>query len=728
MNSFPGDVGPLQVEGDLAAQMVDGIGRYLDRAIEASVGRRPVGLPAEERRRRLARYLGVPELAAPSGFTAGVEMTGGRRSAEVARGRTYGVYAVRWAAFERVHGEGLLLVPDQEPLADVIAMGHCDLPPEACVGLSTGVFPEQQFPRRLAEQGCRVLVPRLLSRDLRYSGHPKVRRVPQPHREFVYRAAYQLGHHIIGYELAVVLSAAGLLGDGGRRLGIIGYGEGGLLALCAGALDERFEATGVSGYFGSRQRLAEEPIDRNVWRLLAEFGDAELAALIAPRAMVIEAATAPEWAVEPTSGPTPGRLRTPPRAEIEAELERLGGLVPGYRPVLVGGGDGPPGGDACLEALLRALDGRARLHPPQSPPAPTEPAAIGSRDPEYNRFVEYVAHNEHLLVEAEYRRRDYWSEADWSSPEAFIESAKAYRRRLWEEVIGALDDPLLPPRPRSRPFCDTSAVTGHEVVLEVFPDVFAYGILLVPKDVAPGERRPVVVCQHGLEGRPQRVADPGDLDPAYHRFAYRLAERGFVTFAPQNPYIGTDRFRLLQRKANPLGLSLFSFITRQHEQILNWLGSLPFVDPQRIGFYGISYGGKTAMRVPALLEGYCLSICSADYNEWIWKCASSRHPYSYLFTGEYEMFEFNLGNTFNHAEMSWLIFPRPFMVERGHHDGVAPDEWVGYEFAKSYRLYSLMGVPERCEIEVFDGPHTIHGEGTFRFLHRWLNWPEPGRR
>ena len=41
--------------------------------------------------------------------------------------------------------------------------------------------------------------------------------------------------------------------------------------------------------------------------------------------------------------------------------------------------------------------------------------------------------------------------------------------------------------------------------------------------------------------------------------------------------------------------------------------------------------------------------------------------------------EFDLGNTFNYGEMAGLIAPRPFMVERGHEDGVAPDEWVAHE-------------------------------------------------
>jgi hypothetical protein len=27
----------------------------------------------------------------------------------------------------------------------------------------------------------------------------------------------------------------------------------------------------------------------------------------------------------------------------------------------------------------------------------------------------------------------------------------------------------------------------------------------------------------------------------------------------------------------------------------------------------------------------------------------------------------------------------------------------------------------------FDGPHMIHGEATFDFLHRHLNWPPPER-
>ena len=86
----------------------------------------------------------------------------------------------------------------------------------------------------------------------------------------------------------------------------------------------------------------------------------------------------------------------------------------------------------------------------------------------------------------------------------------------------------------------------------------------------------MVVCQHGLEGRPQdvpiRKVESSDY---YKAFAVRLAEHGFITFAPQNLYIFGDRFRTLQRKANPLKKTLFSVIVPQHQQITDWLKTLP---------------------------------------------------------------------------------------------------------------------------------------------------------
>jgi len=94
-----------------------------------------------------------------------------------------------------------------------------------------------------------------------------------------------------------------------------------------------------------------------------------------------------------------------------------------------------------------------------------------------------------------------------------------------------------------------------------------------------------------------------------------------------------------------------------------------------------------------------------------------------MYTIEWEMPYFNMGSTFDYAEMSYLIFPRPFMVERGHHDLVGRDHWVAYEYAKTAWLYAQFAMADRTAIEYFQGGHAINGQGTFEFLLKHLGRP-----
>jgi len=369
--------------------------------------------------------------------------------------------------------------------------------------------------------------------------------------------------------------------------------------------------------------------------------------LVAPRPLIIEAAKGPELAL-PGQGGAPARLVTPKLEDVLKEAERARKLVEGLsrqtqiHVVRSGGGTGPYGTDDFLEKLLDAISPGVQLVPSGHPPRHLREEF--NPEPRQDRQVhEMDRHNQWLLVESPYVRQEFMKELDPSWLENYGKSAASYREIVYDEVIGRFENPVLPPSPRSRKAYDTEKWAGYEVVLDVFENVVAYGILLLPKDLKDGEKRPVVVCQHGLEGRPQDTIQTDVPGFQYYKaFAPKLAERGFITFSPQNLYIFTDRFRTLQRKANPLKKTLFSIITPQHQQIVDWLKALPSVDPARIGFYGLSYGGKSAMRVPALVTDYRLSICSADFNEWVWKNASTRSPYSYIWSGEYEIFEFDL--------------------------------------------------------------------------------------
>lgn len=754
---------PLTGTNDLSMDMVAGIDRFLDRELAASVERRAAkwkrdfsspeayAKSIEPNRERFKKIMGVvDERVQPELFPISTPS----RPALLAQAGGYKVFVVRWPVLRGVDAEGLLLQPDAEPVANIIALPDCDATPEMIAGLATGVPAEAQFARRLAENGCRVLVPLLMDRRDMHSGNPKIRMTNQPHREFIYRAAFEMGRHIIGYEVQKVLAAVDLFSQvatTGRNapVGVIGQGEGGLLAFYAAAVDTRINAAAVCGYFQTREHVWNEPIYRNVWTLLAEFGDAEIASLVAPRALVIGAFGYPEAAGPPQpskgrAGAAPGVLAAPPMAAVEAKFNRAQEIV--AKLPSSAAFSFVKDHEALLGEFLRKLGLESRLQPAGTGGGTIgkEPAEAGAPNPGAEarlkrQFDQLVEHTQWALREGEARRAELWKKpgldlSNWGFPLAkdsaaavkkYQEDTRAYRDYLWDEVIGRFPPASVPMNPRSRLVYDEPTYRGYEVTLDVWPDVYAYGILLVPKDLKPGERRPVVVCQHGLEGRPQDCADPKKGHRAYAQFANKLAERGFITYSPQNPYIGKDAFRVLQRKLNPLGKTLFAVIARQHERTLEWLAGLPFVDGERIAFYGLSYGGKSAMRLPAMLEKYCLSICSGDYNEWIVKNASVDFKASYMFTGEYEIFEWNLGNTFNYAEMSWLICPRPFMVERGRFDGCGVDEMIAYEYAKTHRRYDLLGIGDRCEIEYFNGPHAIHAVGTFDFLHKHLKWPKP---
>lgn len=749
---------PLKLSRPLDEVMVDGISHFALRAAEDSAAGRAAmwkrdysnaaayGKSVAGNRQRLRTILGAVDPRTPSPRID--ILTPFQHDSPAARADTYAVHHVKWSVLDGVNAEGLLLVPGGATWTGfVVALPDADWTPEMFAGLQPGVAPQAQLARRLVENGCVVLVPTLISRSDEFSGNPLVRYTNQPHREFIYRMAFQMGRHIIGYEVQKVLAGVDALEQIRENrtkanpksprlsIGLVGLGEGGLLALHTAALEPRIASTLVCGYFQQRENVWREPIYRNVWSQLTEFGDAEIASLIAPRSLVIEACAVPEIAGPPAARPgrsggaAPGRIETCTLGTVRAEYDRAKVHYDKLQAtnrlhfVSSGEGNGTGGTNEALSGFLEGLGSPVALKPSGKPA--TGGKRVDATARQRRQVSELIVFTQTLLRRSAKVRDKFWNKANRSKVAAWTKSAEFYRNYVWEEMIGKLPTPTVPPNVRTRQVLDAPEYRGWEVVIDVYPHVIASGILLLPKDLKPGEKRPVVVCQHGLEGVPMdTITTKGNGFRYYKSFAAELAKRGFITYAPQNPYRGRDRFRVIQRKSNPMKRSLFSYIIRQHQRTLDWLKTLPGVDPQRIGFYGLSYGGKTAVRVPPIVTDYALSICSADFNEWIVKNVSNEDRYSYMFTGEYEMFEWNMGHVANYAELSTLMTPRPFMVERGHHDGVAPDEWVAWEFAKVRRHYDLIGLPDKTEIEFFTGPHTINGQGTFKFLHRHLGWPE----
>lgn len=383
-SNLPGTA-PLTSNADFAKEMVEGIHRYLDRAIAEAPAHRSAfwnrdmtSAEAYDRsvaknRELLKKIIGAVDKRIPfqSPTLEGTVET----NSLVASTKRYKIYAVSWPVLEGVTAIGLLLEPVGSPIARVIAIPDADWSPEMLVGLAPGVAPAAQFARRLAENGCQVLVPVIIDRKDSWSGIPGIRMTNQPHREWIYRMAYEMSRHIIGYEVQKVLAAVDWFANNNQTktvpIAVAGYGEGGLLALYSGAIDSRIQATFVSGYFQPREGVWKEPVYRDVWSLTQAFGDSDLASLVAPRSLIVEASqtpkiTGPPEATKERTGATPnGRIETPAEEEVRVEVERARPvfevLKNGSRLQFVASGDGvgSPGSEDALRQFLGTMGVKA---------------------------------------------------------------------------------------------------------------------------------------------------------------------------------------------------------------------------------------------------------------------------------------------------------------------------------------------------------------------------------
>ena len=224
---------PLTLEGDIASYLVEGVDKFLLSELATSLNKRENYWnrdfsshkayieSVKPNRERLSHILGIRDQR--NSFNGLNFESTTDTPPLVGQSDTIKVYAVSWPAFGDVNGTGLLLEPnrsDHDVVANVIAIPDSTQSPEQIAGLQLGLVPELQYARRLAENGCRVVVPLLIDRQ------EKISRLTR--REFLYRSAFELGRQLIGYEIQKTLAVV----DWYKKkwpehpVGVIGWGEG----------------------------------------------------------------------------------------------------------------------------------------------------------------------------------------------------------------------------------------------------------------------------------------------------------------------------------------------------------------------------------------------------------------------------------------------------------------------------------------------------------------------
>ena len=139
--------------------------------------------------------------------------------------------------------------------------------------------------------------------------------------------AFPVGRHVYGYEVQTAIAAVDWLSRKGA-VSIYGRGEGAYVATYTAALDPRIAQVDVEGFSLETPPLWKQPLYRNVFGLLKDFGDAQFAAMLAGRAARLPVAPAaqtlpspdPEYPGPPDAGlhAAPDRaLRTVARQALE---------------------------------------------------------------------------------------------------------------------------------------------------------------------------------------------------------------------------------------------------------------------------------------------------------------------------------------------------------------------------------------------------------------------------
>ena len=588
----------------------------------------------------------------------------------------------------------------------VIAIPDAHLSAADIAGLTTRLPQREQYARSLAVNGYVVLVPFFTQR----------RTFSQPwteDRDWLVRLAYQAGRHLIGSEVQQISSAVDFLGKLPRvdpeRIGVAGSGQGGLTALYSAALDKRLKAALVANYFDRRERVFDEPEDRVLWKHLEHFGDAEIASAIAPRSLIIDRGG-------------PDVLREFQRARALFERANAGTAI--RYSAERDQEDGPS--TAAIELFDEILHPNVQwiISAPQIPLDPEPFFAIANA-----QFAQWQARYRNLAMEA-YAERDRRWKPDTSSTSNFQRWSQPLKE-LFLDTMGRYPATSGLPEARSVRIYDEPEFSGYRLSVNLYDGVHAYGILLVPKNIRSGERRPVVVAQHGFSDTPERilgVVENKGADAIYSKLGRQLVRRGYIVFAPLLSVRTTTERNTLVRRAHVVGLTPIGIEVRKTSRVLDYLETLPFVDKERFGFYGLSYGGFAALWTGPVEPRFKVLVCSGHFNDWNLKTSDVTEGTSFLFYKDtFDMFNFGLLNNFNHSTIASLIAPRAFMIEIGSRDGVEvePRRFVDAEMERVTDLYRKLGIPEKGRIARFDGPHRIDGTEAIPFLDEMLQWTPP---
>ena len=267
--------------------------------------------------------------------------------------------------------------------------------------------------------------------------------------------------------------------------------------------------------------------------------------------------------------------------------------------------------------------------------------------------------------------------------------------------------------------------------------------LLVPRRSRPGAPMPAVLCPHQTtqEGKREPAGIAGNPEQA---IALHLVERGFVALTwdaicfgeRHDPASGHYGDAIPFYAAHP-GWSLLAKMIADLSRAVDYLSTLDFVDPSRIGCAGHSHGGITTIvgmalepRLAAGASNCGFDTFRIDGNVWRWSHATALIPrlgfYAsspYLSMDRYRAVPDSevIQVPFDLHEVLALAAPRPLLLSTSDDDFVFPNAgWsVRMALPRVKAVYTALGAPDHLRATFFGGGHRLSA-AVAREMYAWL--------
>jgi dienelactone hydrolase len=318
---------------------------------------------------------------------------------------------------------------------------------------------------------------------------------------------------------------------------------------------------------------------------------------------------------------------------------------------------------------------------------------------------------------ASYGERAAAWKRDFSSIAAYELSIAPWRKRF-ADYLGGINYEPARRASREELIGETDTHVAKRVWIPAFDNVAVYGILLIPKGHTG--KRPAIMCLHGMAGTPELVCGVVERTDYHNRFGLHAVEKGYVVFAPVMMNAAPKR-NWLDRKAMMVGERMQGLEQFKMMRVADYLAARDDVAADRIGVYGISWGGRTAMYAAALDPRIAACVVSGHFMESTQKMVKpSPHYTAYIEVVENYAFFSGQATEFADADVCSLICPRPVHIEQGREDKVAYWKMAQEEFQTVQGYYAKLGVADRATFEVFEGGHVVAGKEAFTLLAKWL--------